>query len=97
MCHETLLEAKWKNEDIEDPSYMSMVDRPDREAFDRGEMSMEKRPEELYVERERRVEAAIALRVPDRVPVMSLWGFFSAADWIPAWSLPPWLPREEEK
>ena len=39
---------------------------------------MGKTPEELYQERERRVEAAIALETPDRVPVMSLWGFFPA-------------------
>ena len=39
---------------------------------------MGKTPEELYQERESRVEAAIALETPDRVPVMSLWGFFPA-------------------
>ncbi len=39
---------------------------------------MGKTPEKLYEERQRRVEEAIALRVPDRVPVMSLWGFFPA-------------------
>ena len=39
---------------------------------------MDKTPEELYEERERRVEAAIALQTPDRVPVMCLWGFFPA-------------------
>jgi len=37
-----------------------------------------KTPEELYEEREKRVEAAIALQTPDRVPVMCLWGFFPA-------------------
>jgi uroporphyrinogen-III decarboxylase len=39
---------------------------------------MEKTPEELHEERERRVDDAIHLRVPDRVPVMCLWGFFPA-------------------
>ena len=39
---------------------------------------MEKTPEELYQEREQRVDDAIRLRVPDRVPVMCLWGFFPA-------------------
>lgn len=39
---------------------------------------MNKTPEELYEEREKRVEAAIALQTPDRVPVMCLWGFFPA-------------------
>ena len=39
---------------------------------------MDKTPEELYEERERRVETAIALLTPDRVPVMCLWGFFPA-------------------
>jgi uroporphyrinogen-III decarboxylase len=39
---------------------------------------MEKTPEILYDEREKRVQDAIALNVPDRVPVMSLLGFFPA-------------------
>jgi uroporphyrinogen-III decarboxylase len=43
-----------------------------------GEMKMGKTPEELYEERERRVRAAIALEIPDRVPVVCLWGFFPA-------------------
>jgi uroporphyrinogen-III decarboxylase len=33
---------------------------------------------ELYRQREKRVEDAIALRVPDRVPVMVMFGFFPA-------------------
>ncbi len=39
---------------------------------------MEKSPEELYLEREKRVNDAIQLKEPDRVPVMSLFGFFPA-------------------
>ena len=39
---------------------------------------MAKSPEELYQERLKRVEDAIALRVPDRVPVFLQWGFFPA-------------------
>ena len=39
---------------------------------------MEKSPEKLYQERERRTQEAIELKVPDRVPVMSLFGFFPA-------------------
>ena len=39
---------------------------------------MEKAPEELYLEREKRVNDAIQLKEPDRVPVMSLFGFFPA-------------------
>lgn len=39
---------------------------------------MDKTPEELYREREKRVNDAIRLQVPDRVPVMSLVGFFPA-------------------
>jgi uroporphyrinogen-III decarboxylase len=39
---------------------------------------MEKSSEELYEERERRTQQAIELKVPDRVPVMSLFGFFPA-------------------
>ena len=33
---------------------------------------------ELYAAREQRVQDAIALRVPDRVPVMCLFGFYPA-------------------
>ncbi|MCK9363081.1 MAG: hypothetical protein M0P74_05715 [Syntrophales bacterium] len=39
---------------------------------------MEKSPEELYREREKRTQDAIQLKVPDRVPVMSVFGFFPA-------------------
>jgi len=39
---------------------------------------MDRGPEELYQEREARVGAAIQLKIPDRVPVMCLWGFFPA-------------------
>ncbi|MDP2643865.1 MAG: uroporphyrinogen decarboxylase family protein [Desulfobacterales bacterium] len=39
---------------------------------------MEKSPEELYAERTQRVEAAIRLQVPDRVPIMMRPGFFPA-------------------
>lgn len=39
---------------------------------------MDKAPEELYQEREKRVNETIRLQVPDRVPVMSLFGFFPA-------------------
>lgn len=39
---------------------------------------MSKSPEELYQERLKRVEDAIALRVPDRVPVFVQWGFLPA-------------------
>ena len=39
---------------------------------------MAKTPEELYQEREKRVNDAIELKVSDRVPVMSLFGFFPA-------------------
>jgi hypothetical protein len=41
-------------------------------------MSMPEDTAELYLQREKRVEDAIALRVPDRVPVMVLFGFFPA-------------------
>lgn len=37
-----------------------------------------KTPEELYQEREKRVLDAIALRVPDRVPILVLFAFFPA-------------------
>jgi len=39
---------------------------------------LDKSPQELYADRENRVNDAIALKVPDRVPVMSLFGFFPA-------------------
>jgi hypothetical protein len=39
---------------------------------------MDKTPEQLYEEREKRVNDVIQLKVPDRVPVMSLFGFFQA-------------------
>ena len=39
---------------------------------------MEKSPEKLFEEREKRVNDAIQLREPDRVPVMCLTGFFPA-------------------
>lgn len=39
---------------------------------------MTKTPEELYREREKRVEEAIALKVPDRVPILVFFGFFPA-------------------
>ncbi len=37
-----------------------------------------KTPEELYREREKRVLDAIALKIPDRIPVMFFFGFFPA-------------------
>ena len=39
---------------------------------------MEKTPQELFKEREKRVLDAIHLKVPDRVPVISIGGFFAA-------------------
>jgi len=39
---------------------------------------MEKTPEELFKEREKRVLDAIQLKVPDRVPISAISGFFSA-------------------
>ena len=39
---------------------------------------MQKDAAELYKEREKRVNDAIALRVPDRVPILVLFGFFPA-------------------
>ncbi|HVN95117.1 MAG TPA: uroporphyrinogen decarboxylase family protein [Syntrophorhabdaceae bacterium] len=39
---------------------------------------MSKSSEELYAERERRVLDAIALKKPDRVPIMVMFGFFPA-------------------
>jgi uroporphyrinogen-III decarboxylase len=41
-------------------------------------MRVGKAPEELYGEREKRVNDAIHLKEPDRVPLMSLFGFFPA-------------------
>jgi uroporphyrinogen-III decarboxylase len=39
---------------------------------------MEKTPEELYLEREKRVLEVIALKKPDRVPIMVMFSFFPA-------------------
>src|SRR4030042_6442331 len=39
-------------------------------------MTMKEDAAELYKEREKRVNDAIALRVPDRVPIEVLFGFF---------------------
>ena len=39
---------------------------------------MKENAEKLYTEREKRVNDAIALRVPDRVPIMVTWGFLPA-------------------
>ena len=39
---------------------------------------MSKNPDELFQEREKRVNDAIQLKVPDRVPIMALSGFFPA-------------------
>lgn len=39
---------------------------------------MDKAPEQLYQEREKRINDAIQLKEPDRIPVMSLFGFFPA-------------------
>ncbi|WP_206810533.1 uroporphyrinogen decarboxylase family protein [Paradesulfitobacterium ferrireducens] len=39
---------------------------------------MTKNPEELYQERLKRVEDAIALRVPDRVPIVTFFSYFAA-------------------
>ena len=41
-------------------------------------MTKDKAPEALYHEREKRINDAIRLETPDRVPVMSLFGFFPA-------------------
>lgn len=41
-------------------------------------MGMEKTPEELLQERTKRIEDAIQLKVPDRVPVMVTFDFFAA-------------------
>ena len=37
----------------------------------------EKSPADLYQEREKRIEDAIALKLPDRVPVTPSFGFFA--------------------
>jgi uroporphyrinogen-III decarboxylase len=37
-----------------------------------------KTPEELYLEREKRVGDAIALKIPDRIPILLFFGFFPA-------------------
>lgn len=39
---------------------------------------MEKTPQELFKEREKRVLDAVQLKVPDRVPIISFGGFFAA-------------------
>ena len=39
---------------------------------------MEKTPEKLYQERKKRIEDAIQLRVPDRVPIVPFFHFFPA-------------------
>jgi hypothetical protein len=39
---------------------------------------MNKTPQELYQEREKRVMDAMALKKPDRVPIMPVFGFFPA-------------------
>jgi hypothetical protein len=41
-------------------------------------MSGEKSSEQLYEEREKRIEDAIRLKVPDRVPVLLGFGYFPA-------------------
>jgi len=41
-------------------------------------MRVEKTPEELYQEREKRINDVIELKVPDRVPIMPAFGFFPA-------------------
>ena len=41
-------------------------------------MIRRKSPADLLQERERRINDAIALREPDRVPVMCIFGFFPA-------------------
>jgi len=46
---------------------------------DRRTLKMDKTPQQLYEEREKRVNDAIQLKTPDRIPVMSLFGFFPAA------------------
>jgi len=39
---------------------------------------MEKTPEELYKERDKRINDAIQLRIPDRVPILMSFGYFPA-------------------
>jgi len=39
---------------------------------------MEERAERLFREREKRFDDILALRVPDRVPIMVSWGFLPA-------------------
>jgi hypothetical protein len=41
-------------------------------------LTMSETAEELYIQREKRANDAIALRKPDRVPIMVLFGFFAA-------------------
>ena len=41
-------------------------------------MRVEKTPEELYQEREKRINDVIELKVPDRVPIIPAFGFFPA-------------------
>jgi uroporphyrinogen-III decarboxylase len=41
-------------------------------------LTMDKTPQELYQEREKRLVDAIALKKPDRVPIVGKFGFFSA-------------------
>src|SRR5512138_1431972 len=40
--------------------------------------SYDKTPEQLFHEREKRINDAVALKEPDRVPVMNIFGFFPA-------------------
>jgi hypothetical protein len=54
-----------------------MAECPDDSDLSR-EMSMEKTPEELFKEREKRIFDAIQLKVPDRVPISAFGSFFSA-------------------
>jgi hypothetical protein len=46
--------------------------------MDRREIGMEKTPEERYNERLKRIEDAIALKVPDRVPFFPMTHYFAA-------------------
>jgi uroporphyrinogen-III decarboxylase len=46
--------------------------------MNRRQTPMEKTPEELFKERERRIDDAIQLKVPDRVPISAFGSFFSA-------------------
>jgi hypothetical protein len=41
-------------------------------------MTMKEDTAELYRQREKRVNDAIALRVPDRIPLLVMFGFFPA-------------------